>query len=510
MARIKYFDQEAGTWKYADAASTISGSGNAASGEELKVAWKNGVYIYIGFGTESDSASYCATEYIDVSAVQSVKIRVKVLGANACVALYNSAKRYLSSYVPESETLHTVDVSGAHYLRVSCMTEYLSDAVIEPVASSEIVERALGTWCDVLGGRMGSLLDKATAKKICCIVDDDTTSIAAVQRLQTACDEAGIKATMACLTINLERHTGLADTLLAMEQDGFQVVLHAHTQTGWEDETDFWRDPDTYPAACEADMVQGLQIMQKTGFTNFRFWVTPYCKDGQIVQRMARKWGMECLLAGGNTYEPANDTYGRYAIRRAAFGPNDADSSISMAQLQAIAQEAAQDNGWLVIMTHFEKWEGSENTSGTETISPAWTEGKYVDYDNKGVEMESNIYAVTDFIDVSRYHTVKVNTRLAGRAGVCFYDAARNFLAGHQPSGLTEIPTADAAYMRVSCWYENFPLNDVVIEGAKKTVGAYDRFTGLIDYLKGLGYEFMTVGEAWSYRKAIYDVYDAL
>lgn len=34
------------------------------------------------------------------------------------------------------------------------------------------------------------------------------------------------------------------------------------------------------------------------------------------------------------------------------------------------------------------------------------------------------------------------------------------------------------------------------------------RFNDMINYIKGLGFEFMTLGEAWEIRKPIYDIDD--
>lgn len=495
-----------------------NGNGNSNLYVELDVTWIDGVYIS-RYGDDKGSAvtlaDYSATDYIDVSNINSVRIRTHISGDAPCIAFYKKDKTLVDCYKPESTVTHNYDVpNGASYMRVSCSTSYLNkvfvvgyemfdnyNTVVELYDASknssstqyyniagEIV-KAPGWYTtkdmdvsgahfliyggldktadgasprsvfkDIFGNviktfkpakdenilkipvgaasvsftlhyeydiddfylksichnwsndtilttpyrlsRAHTLLNKATQKKICCIVDDDTVNVESVQLLKDACDANNIKATMACLTTNIERESnaGLTEKLLEMEQNGFQVVIHAHTQTGYED--DIWRNPETNKAECEADLVQGLQKMEAAGFTDYKYWVTPYCKDGEAVQRMARKWGMNCILAGGNAYEPADDTYGRFAIRRAAFGISDnkADSSITLAELQAIAQEAANNNGWLVIMTHFEQWQ-------------------------------------------------------------------------------------------------------------KADVG-YTRFTDLITYLEGLGFEFMTVAEAWSYRRAIYDVYD--
>lgn len=396
-----------------------------------------------------------------------------------------------------SFTLHMNDIETFYAKIVS--VDGIADAIME-------------NWHAKLGDRLENILNKATRKKICCIVDDDTADTDSVNLFKAACDANGIKGTLATLTYNWTKDSSLKNTLLSMEREGFQIVIHAYSQV------DLWNDPENNLAACESNLVQGMQEMQSAGFTDYQYWVTPYCKDTDGIQSMARKWGMKCALAGGNTYEPADDTYGRYALRRAAFGVDDDSSSITLEQLHSIAQDAAGNSGWLIVMTHFETWKSANGDSGTETttttketITPTWTEGQYILY-TSGTVMESSAYALTDYIDVSGYDTVNVLTKVAGQAGVCLYDADQKYITGYQPDGLTEIDVSDASYMRVSCWYTSgsFGLEDVVIEGVKgaNSGGDLARFTALVDYLKELGYEFMTIGEAWSYRKAIYDLYD--
>lgn len=381
------------------------------------------------------------------------------------------------------------------------------------VTRTGIADTVVEGWYAKLGDRLQNLLNKATQKKICCIVDDDTADTDSVNLFKAACDAGGIKGTLASLTYNWKKDSNLKDTLLSMEREGFQIVIHAYSQV------DLWNDPESNLAACESNLVQGMQDMQSAGFLDYKYWVTPYCKDTDGIQSMARKWGMKCALAGGNTYEPADDTYGRYALRRAAFGVDDNSSSITLEQLHSIAQDAAGNGGWLIVMTHFETWKSANVDSGTETVTttqtetvtPAWTEGQYILY-TSGTVMENSAYALTDYIDVSGYDTVNVLTKVAGHAGVCLYDGDKQYITGYQPDGLTEIDVSDASYLRVSCWYTSgsFGLEDVVIEGVKATNsgGGLARFTELVDYLKELGYEFMTIGEAWSHRKAIYDLYD--
>ena len=415
MARLKYYNNDTGKWEYADSAFGNGGSGDDGSSIVEKELYgpsnRPELYansMYVGDGTYVDrgnAVGFYRTYDIYIYGAQS--IQYSGINKTAAATTAKSVFKKLdgtcvkSFKVFEGECTEVVP-KDAYYVAFSIiggeqgdLDTFYAKSITMPNLADDIVDG----WYSVLGDQMNHLLSKATAKKICCIVDDDTADIASVQLLKAACDVNGIKATLSCLPFNFgkEGNAALKDTLLSMEKEGFQTVIHAYSQP------EFWDDPKTYAADCESNLVWGMQEMEKAGFTDYKYW-------------MARKWGMKCALAGGNTYEPADNTYGRFAIRRLSFG-NDytveengvsvtkENSTLSFESLKRYAREAATNNGWLVIMTHFSEWNKPNSEKGAD--------------------------------------------------------------------------------------------------------GNYSKFSELINYLKNdLEYEFMTVGEAWSYRKAIYDVYD--
>jgi len=335
------------------------------------ITWIKGAFVHISTGKTQNSDVYSVTDFIDVSGINAMKIRVESQG-NACVALYRSDEVAILSlcYVPANEglskVLHTIDVSTAAYIRVSCVTTYLPNAIVEPVTMSETTEKIMGNWYDTLGERMTSLLDRAKSKKICCIIDDDTKNYSAVMRFKQACEEHGIKGTYACLTdylaesVSLEDGSSstLKDELLKIEAQGFNVVIHAKSQNKpWEDYKNSINLTEN-KVLCEMSLVQGMQVLSKAGFTDYKYWVTPYCLEDEVIQGMARRHGIKCAFAGGNAFEPADGSInGRYAIRRIAFNYDGyPDGSTTYDEVIAVAEAAAQNNGWLNLMTHFSEW----------------------------------------------------------------------------------------------------------------------------------------------------------
>lgn len=494
--------------------------------------WIDGKYILYTSGTEQESTAYSVTDFINVSGCDTVSILAKMAGY-AGVCLYDSSQNYITGNVlPYEET--AIDVSNVSYIRVSCQTAYVAEAKIRSdlygaIATKAKYDRAIGNcelhtisidtnafsrgyllsggltvvdsdlyihsaFVPILGGQRiklrnitptngcsvhfydgtftpvghaennktgylltGEIVDtplnavymrfmvrtdyatpedvsalylgdihtsyladavterwysatnqrithplyRAASKLICTIIDDDTIDTASVLRFKAALDANGIKGTLATLTIGYERDANLKPTLLQMERQGHHVVLHGYSQIA-----EYQRpDENGNIEKCEEDFVHGLQDMLAAGFCNPKFWVSPYGSSQDSIQRIARRWGMQAMCASHNTYNTMDGRSGRYNLCRCALNERDSDPNdpnetytSSMAEIKAIAEEAAENHGWLILMTHFSNW----------------------------------------------------------------------------------------------------------------TDGEHSRFDEFVTYAKGLGFEFMTLGEAWDYRKPIYDLSDTL
>ena len=158
------------------------------------------------------------------------------------------------------------------------------------------------------------------------------------------------------MTMHLADDPDLTGTLLQMEREGFQTVVHCYNQIqSYRYPTEGYEDAE-HLKRSEEDFVHALQDLHKAGFTDYKFWPTPFGSVPDEFQRMARKWGMECALTTAKkSYETTEAAHGRYALRRAARGPQDGDYT-TMEDLISLADGAQAERGWLIINTHFADW----------------------------------------------------------------------------------------------------------------------------------------------------------
>lgn len=465
--------------------------------------WISGKYIFYATGTEAESAAYVLTDYIDVSRYACVNVLTKVAGY-AGVCLYDAQKKYLTGFQPAYQ-LTAIDVSGANYLRVACMAAYADTAVIENnptegtaiklkyhdsvgnytnpgisintdaledgylyssgvlvgtsalyrhtgfipiyggnritlhnvtpangvvvhfyndlyevvgnvpndntgtvqasitveapydavymrfniridvtdvttvsaeyadgIRNGYLADTLVRQWYDTSHQKITNLYRRAVSKLICTVVDDDTADTASVQRAKAAADANGIKLTFATLTYNWTKDGNLKDTLLSLEREGHQVVLHAYAQK------DEYRNPDADEnlAVIEDDFVHGLRDMQAAGFATPRFWVAPYGANTESIQRLAGKWGVAATCITGNAYNTTDGSAGRYSLKRYALNERDStgtsdEYTTSLAGLKAAAAEAANHSGWLIVMTHFANWTDDEHSRFDDFVTYA-------------------------------------------------------------------------------------------------------------------------------------------
>ena len=232
------------------------------------------------------------------------------------------------------------------------------------------------------------LFDVATKTPICCIIDDDTLTAADMENFATVMENNGIRGTVACLTKRFETESGLEDKLHDLESRGHQVVLHGYTQaTAYRDALAF--DDANYKAA-EEDFVKGLSDLLKSGFCDPKYWVTPYGVSQACMQRLAKKWGMKCLVTSAKTdYNGTDGKYTRWELQRSGLNPDDT-GTMTYQQLTALADSCAAHNGLLLINTHIYNWtDGYDRindfithckNAGFEfmTLGEAWSIWKYV------------------------------------------------------------------------------------------------------------------------------------
>ena len=232
------------------------------------------------------------------------------------------------------------------------------------------------------------LFKNATKKPICCIIDDDTLNATDMENFATVLENNGVRGTVACLTKFFESQSDLEAKLHDLERRGHQVVLHGYTQA------DAYRDAVAFDDAnyklAESDFVKGLTDLKKSGFVDCKYWVTPFGISQPCMQKLARKWGMKCLITTAKTeYNGTDGKYTRWEIQRSGLNPADT-GTLTYAQLLALADQCASANGWLLVNTHIYNWTDGYNrindfithckNAGFEftTIGEAWEIKRYI------------------------------------------------------------------------------------------------------------------------------------
>jgi hypothetical protein len=109
--------------------------------------------------------------------------------------------------------------------------------------------------------------------------------------------------------------------------------------------------------------MDGLRAIRTMGFSNYKYWVTPYGVNDKYIQDLAKNRGMQCLFNCPSIYaqEGYVSPYGnvsRWNIPRVIFG----NWTMNDTWLHRAIQGAKAANGWVVIVTHVNSWgaDGSE------------------------------------------------------------------------------------------------------------------------------------------------------
>lgn len=209
-------------------------------------------------------------------------------------------------------------------------------------------------------GNTYDVFKNAKTKPIITFTDDDTVSIDAVNAYIDACDNAGIKGTLATLTQFHDSVDGLKDRLLQLERLGHAIILHGYSQGT------FYKISGQDITLCEDDLVHGIQMMKD--FSNWRYWCTPFGVANEPIRNLAKKWGFECLMTSGevgfndDTWNASNQ-YGRWTIRRMTLDPTD-NTSTPMSTIKAQIDLASNNNGWVIINTHFGSFDAWNTSDG--------------------------------------------------------------------------------------------------------------------------------------------------
>ena len=107
--------------------------------------------------------------------------------------------------------------------------------------------------------------------------------------------------------------------------------------------------------------------MKQYGFSNYKYWVTPYGVNDKYIVDLAKNHGMECLMncpAGIHTQEGFITPYGnvsRWDIPRCIFGNYVGNDDF----LHRIIDNAYTSHGWVIIVSHVNSWGDNVEAMGT-------------------------------------------------------------------------------------------------------------------------------------------------
>ncbi len=231
------------------------------------------------------------------------------------------------------------------------------------------------------------LLNKNMFPMLTCI-DDDAISVDQVEKFTAACESVGVRGTLACITSCWESNPSIINALKAAEEKGHNAVIHAYNQHPG----DCWSLEGYDPEECTKNLVKGMRMMEEAGFSNYKYWVTPFNRDSEDMRKLARITGCNCRFIGeghANTiYDPFEiDRYGIYRI---------GIMSRTIEEIEAIIDDCYDKKGWLVFITHF--YDEPEETAKkfTTVVSYAKTKGFMVATAPEAWSYRKAIYDLAD------------------------------------------------------------------------------------------------------------------
>lgn len=321
------------------------------SGTGVKIITKSGVTSYFGFLKNYSNPVDGASASLSTEP-----------GYNVILLATSQVTRYFKA---------PVDVKYLYICTKSNGTDRTPESIVingHDIVSGESVIKSIYAGS---AGTLDTLMNRAS-KLICTIIDDDAQNVASMEKLYTECEANNVKCTIACLTDKWESQTGLEEKLHEMEEAGYHIVLHAHTQNG----NNNWQDFESRVSDYTANFVTGLRNLHKSGFANCDFWVTPGGVQYAGCQALARKYGMKALIAGVNGINIANPqgslpTSGsimtrrdnsRWRIIRANLRPED-DQDWTLQNLKDLASYGVNLGSWLILCMHSYQWTDSDDHS---------------------------------------------------------------------------------------------------------------------------------------------------
>ena len=355
------------------------------------IYWNDSIY---------ESANVAYSHYIEVLELQEVELQYYYSAAQTTAYFYDKNKKLISRLKDATKgnnvtSKRFVVPLGTKYIRYNATKANLYRTNL--VYTAKTIDRCylfqamLENFRNATHDKALEVFTSAASKPMITFIDDDILSIAGVERFHDLCAELGIKGSYAVITNNLDQIDGMTEKLLGYEREGYTAVVHCSKQST------FYRPESRDLVKCEEDLVNALQKMHKAGFTDYRFWCSPYGVKDADMQSLARKWGMNCLISSGqNEYETTAAKNGRYALSRITFEAVDSDVS-SVAQIKAHIDNAAAEKGWILITTHMGEAGWADTTAQDrfrEIVAYAKTKGMDIKTINEAWRIREPIYSL--------------------------------------------------------------------------------------------------------------------
>ena len=179
-----------------------------------------------------------------------------------------------------------------------------------------------------------------TPKKILTWIDDDTSSVSAIESVMTICETLGIRCTFATITHNWT--SAIITKLLAAQDAGYHIASHGHSSHAT------WRDADIL--TLDGDLSLSIRELQQAGFLDADMLVYPGGTNArQGLQDIVAKW-CRCAVKDYSSNYWTGYGEGRYQINR-KFIDKSSHSSVSYYTnlLGALSEDSAP---WYVYGTH--------------------------------------------------------------------------------------------------------------------------------------------------------------
>ena len=191
-----------------------------------------------------------------------------------------------------------------------------------------------------------------------CFVDDDTSSLALVERYHDLFAGKDAVGNYAVIAKRLEDQTGLYAKLQDYEIEGFGMLFHCYDQySEGAGNTTYFLPESRDIVECQRNVLMGLRLFEQYPFANYKYWVTPYGVNDADIQSIAKKYGFNCMMSTGNNGIVCRSNADRWNIPRCGF----ATSYDNTNYLKQMLDVTIHSKGMMIVTTHVNAW-GSGTT----------------------------------------------------------------------------------------------------------------------------------------------------